>query len=472
MKNNEINQLDHLTTNVVQNTKKNTLCMYSLALEGWRRGLTLRFFGNKNIRFSLSSNQRTHKFNRSRGDKVPIDAVKTCIDKNKTKQVLSNKGVPVPEGTRFFINETSDDEIVSYANSIGFPVVVKPTSGSLGNGVMANLENEKDLKEALHYVTRVLNYNDIIIEKQIPGGDFRLYVVGDKVAGAINRIPANIIGDGENSIEQLIEMKNKLREKNPFLSHGLIKVDNEVRNYINKAGYTLKSVPKNEEQIFLRSKSNAAAGGDTIDVTHNLSSKIKRDAVEAAKAIPGLVQCGVDMIIDNIDSVEHSKDVVIEINSRAELGIHLYPLEGEARDIPAEIIDFYFPETVNLENENRKSNFYFNFEEILTSLDSNSIKEVEISPVPHNIVKKRWVITGKVQGVWFRKWIQNKAKELNLHGHARNLKSGNVVVIVAGKKESVEELKKLCYVGPKNAEVDEIKVTTWQKPVMFGFRTL
>ena len=443
--------------------------MYAIALEGWKRGLTLKFHNSKKIKYSLSSEIRTHAFDRSRGDKVPSDTVKICVNKDLTKENLLKSGIPVPEGKRFIYSGVLDIELINYAKSLGFPVVLKPTNGSLGRGVISNIQSVEELEEAIQYVCHKLKQNDIIIEKYIPGEDFRLYVVGDKVVAAIKRVPANIVGDGFMSIKDLISFKNSLRKKNPYLSNGLIKIDDEVLNFINKAGYDLDSVLKKDEQVFLMAKANASAGGDTIDVTNDISQEVKEIAVNAAQAMPGLVQCGVDMIID-LSGESHNKGTVIEINSRAQIGIHLFPVEGEPRDIPSAIIDHYFPETIDDNLGSNRTTIYFDLNHIIETFQSQLVRELTLESAPQkSIIKRRIVIAGKVQDIGFRNWIQKQANTLNLNGYTRNLKSGNVLVIAAGKRKDMDKFKVICEKGTMKSKVTDVSESKWRNPVLLGF---
>ena len=270
--------LPHLEKEVLSSVHGSNICMYSIALEGWRRGLTLEIYRKKEneVCYILSSKKRTHHFNRSRGDLVTDEAVTICKNKHLTKEYLSNAGVPIPEGKRFKSDARFED-ILNYVRLLGFPVVLKPTSGSMGKGVISNIQEEKSLKEAfLNMYNETNYYNDFIVEKFIPGEDYRIYVIDDKVVGAIKRIPANVTGDGVNTIEDLISMKNKQRKNNPFMAKSLIKMDQEVLQFISRAGYTPTSVLPKGETLYLRAKCNAAAGGDSIDATDILSPEIKK----------------------------------------------------------------------------------------------------------------------------------------------------------------------------------------------------
>ena len=206
-----LNTLPHLTNEIVRSAKKTKLCAFSVAIEGWRRGLTLKWYTKDSEQFqdmivfgvnppgrlfSLSSEERTHYFFRTRGDKVTNEAVIIGSDKDKTKEYLINNGVPSPIGKMFTTESSVDDIIdtVEQTKGLKYPLVVKPVDGSLGMGVVTNIKNRDALRRAVNYVREVLRYEEIIVEKHIQGKEYRIYVVGDKAVAAYNRVPANIIG--------------------------------------------------------------------------------------------------------------------------------------------------------------------------------------------------------------------------------------------------------------------------------------
>lgn len=464
--------LPHLKDVVPKAAQGDKLSMYAIALEGWRRGLTLKFFNVKSngkweVNYSLSSETKEHKFAVSKGDLVTVESMKISKNKMKTKQLLEASGVAVPLGVSFNEN-VSDNEIIEYAESKGYPVVLKPTDGNLGKGVIANIKNSDQLKEALKYVRKELKFKKVILETFINGEEYRVYVIGDKVIGATNRIPANVIGDGENSIKRLIDKKNKDRKKNPNLSSRLIKVDKQVEQKLKNEGITLNYVPRKKERIFLNDKSNISSGGDPIDATDILTDAIKATAVNAAKAV-NMVQCGVDVLFDKEKNIHG----VIELNSRPGIGAHLFPMEGIARDIPKEVVDFYFPETTG-SSIKLNAQYYFDFDHIYNLLKSRIVEEIVVPPAPNEELRvSQFLVYGKVQGVGYRQWIQKKAVNLGLHGTVENLPSGEVSIVASGTEKVMKEFVQ--FIGkekPKNADIEDIEQHPWTKPIKIGFEIL
>ena len=453
--------LSHLPTKVIKGIKGFQLDAFLIAYEGWRRGLTLRWYQDETDEckmhrlnsstsgkfFSLSSPERSHYFFRSRGDKVGNEDVNICRDKEKTKELLKKAQVPIPLGKEF----TSDDEeaIINYATKIGFPVVIKPVTGSMGRGVFINIQNEEEFKEVLSHFKNKLKYKKCIVEKHYNGKEYRVYVVGNEAISAINRVPANVVGNGKDSITNLIDKKNKQRKKNPYLAVKPIKIDFEVNKMLKAKGYDEESIPAKDEKVFLRALINLSAGGDPIDETADLTDEVKHIAVTALKALPSIPHAGVDVIVDPTDK---TKGVVLEINATAEIAFHSFPLQGDPKDLPAKIIDYYFPETLN----NDKTNFYFDYRSILRPLRTWSARLVEVTPPPMGeIYVEKYVLKGSSIEMRFLRRIRREALKNNLHGYVERINSNKVEVKVLGVKQSViEDFYRFCKKGSKKSIIE------------------
>jgi D-alanine-D-alanine ligase-like ATP-grasp enzyme/acylphosphatase len=466
---------DWLTKEMLRGVRRFNIDAYLVALEGWRRGLSLTFYEHTTREtdmkligfdpigklFSLESGTKKHFFYRTRGDIISNEAVDTGTDKEAAKKHLAEAGVAVPQGFSF-TSETPKEEVRDSLSKMEKPLVLKPTFGSLGKGVTTDIQSDEMFESSLQYIQSTYDYTDFIVEEHINGADVRVYVVGDEVAAATKRIPANVIGDGVHTIRQLIEEKNEARKLNPHTSTRLIKMDERLKGYLAAQSLSLDSVIEEDRTVFLNGGSNISAGGDSIDVTDALSDDVKQTAIAAVAAIPDLHHAGVDMIVND------DLGVVIEINSTGSTALHTFPLYGRPQNVAEKIIDYYFPETKGIITSDQ---LFFDYRTILKQLRANQLKKIEITDAPvGEIYAKKYVISGKVQKVGYRIWAENQAIARGLHGYARNLKNGKVVVVVVGlDKETVDGFKDVCYQGPKRARVETVKEFTWEKEVMVGF---
>lgn len=465
--------LPHLKGSIPKEATRNRISLYTIALEGWRRGLKLRFYNRSTketpneIIYSLESESRIHYFNESNGDKNSDKALEICNDKGLTYDYLKKANVPIPSGKRFD-NRSEINEMIDFASGLSFPLVVKPTNASSGKGVITNIKDLNSLKDAIVYVREKLLYDNIIIQEHIEGKEVRIYVLNDQVIAATNRLPANIVGDGKSTIVKLIEEKNKFRKQIPHLYYRPIKIDSQLKDLLHRKGYNLDSVLKKGERLFLRKISNVSAGGDPVDVTDQLTVKQKKIAIEAVKAIPGLTHCGVDMMISD----DNDSGVVLEINTSPGIGSHLFPIEGNARDIPKALIDYYFPETVN--SNSRNSNVYFGLQPIFDSLYGGYLSELEIKPHPENkLTCKRIFIHTDLSLVDFYNKIKKLILKWDINGYVQKKDSNTLEVLIG--HENVKNLEKFIkflldkktYLKIKNFVEDE-----WNQPIKIGFELL
>ena len=82
----------------------------------------------------------------------------------------------------------------------------------------------------------------------------------------------------------------------------------------------------------------------------------------------------------------------------------------------------------------------------------------------------RCLVSGRVQGVWYRASTARQAERLSLRGWARNLADGRVEVVAAGDPEAVARLCAWLWEGPPDAGVSGVTVQEWTDPVAPGFR--
>lgn len=438
-----------------------------ILLEAWRRGLGVSIHASG---FTISSTQTTMPFRLSRlATPEMANATKICNNKHRTKEYFLEAGVNTPKG-RIFKQPFDLDDARGFANSIGFPVCLKANSWSKGKGVFSKIDDKEQFDYYLDVLTNQMSCREFIVEQHFGGDDFRFYVTGQRVPAVTRRIPANVVGDGENSIATLIENKNELRMLNPYLKGALIHVDAEIREVLGQQDLSLDSVPDEGKLIFLRRKSNASAGGDTIDVTDHISEEMKDIAISAVKSIPGLAHGGVDMIIDDTLNGQATGSV-IEINAAAELGIHLYPLAGESRFVPTDIIDLYFPQS-NAPSAERK-NWFFDLQSIMHSLKSKVADTVTPPPCPEieKFVFRRIQVSGEVQRVGFRKNVSLIAREYDIHGTVNNNKDGTVTIMAAGRPDIIEKFVQEIKNRPGNAKIEDVAVHEESPhPITVGFR--
>src|SRR5699024_7357690 len=252
----------------------------------------------------------------------------------------------------------------------------------------------------------------------------------------------------------------------PFIYNRSIKVDCNLKKYLSERNLDLKSVPQKGERVYLRRQGEYLKERDPIDITDTVPEEIKNIAVKAMKSIPGLTHCDVDMLVNE----KTGNAYVNEINSRPQISNHLFPLEGLARDVPKEIIDFYFPET---KDGMRNDNLFFDFQPVFKGYQNMSIEEIPIPDIPMEHTITRYRLKGNLKNVGFERWVKRQCGQLKMNGHIKHLKNGETSIVVSGNdadfnrlKESLE--KKL----PHGIKIDYIKVYKGNRAVETGFRII
>jgi cyanophycin synthetase len=288
------------------------------------------------VRFGWGSKQR--RIQAAEMDLTSAISEAIAQDKQLTKRLLAAAGVPVPGG-----RPVSDAEDAwKAACDIGLPVVVKPNDGNQGKGITVNIANKEDLLKA--YAAAREFRDDILVERYLPGNDFRLLVVGDKLVAAARRDPPKVLGDGVHTITELVDLVNLDPRRGSGHSTSLTKIrfDDIARACLASQGFDANSVPLKGQRVNLRNNANLSTGGSATDVTDDVHPDVAARAVAAAHMV-GLDICGVDVVCDSIlRPLEEQGGGMVEVNAAPGLRMHLTPSFGKGRDVGGAIISTMF----------------------------------------------------------------------------------------------------------------------------------
>ena len=266
-------------------------------------------------------------------------AVEIACNKELTKRMLDEAAIPVPSG-----DLVSDEEgLRAVIEKIGYPIVIKPLDGNHGKGSSINVN---DFETALNGLQHAQAFSqNVIVERYITGYDFRILVINNKMVAAARRVPANVIGDGKLNIQQLIDKENL----DPRRGYGHekvlteITVDKDTNELLEKLHYTLDSVPKNGEIVYLKSTANLSTGGTSIDVTDMVHPE-NITMAERVSRIIGLDVCGIDVMAENLTQpLKESGGAILEVNAAPGFRMHLAPSEGLPRNVAAPVVDMLYP---------------------------------------------------------------------------------------------------------------------------------
>jgi cyanophycin synthetase len=289
------------------------------------------------VQFGWGSKQR--RIQAAEIDSTSAIAESIAQDKELTKQLLNAAGVPVPLG-RVVDNVEAGWQA---ANEIGLPVVTKPFDGNQGKGVTVNIIN-RDHFEIVFAVAQEYSKH-VMVEKFITGHDFRLLVVGDKLIAAARRDPPHVIGDGEHTVRELVDIVNSDPRRGEGHATSLTKIrfDEIAHSRLAVQGYSADSVLPKGARAVLRNNANLSTGGTATDVTDDVHPEVAARAIAAARMV-GIDICGVDVVCENVGRPLETQDGgIVEVNAAPGLRMHLDPSYGSGRDVGKAVIDMMFP---------------------------------------------------------------------------------------------------------------------------------
>lgn len=266
-------------------------------------------------------------------------AVDIACNKEQTKKMLDAASIPVAGGGIC----VDEEDLTDVINKIGYPIVLKPLDGNHGKGASINVTNWEDAVAGLAYAKKYSHR--IIVEKFITGFDFRVLVIDNKLVAAAKRVPANVIGNGKDTIQQLIDTTNL----DPRRGYGhenvltQIDVDRDTEDLLEKLNYTLETIPNNGETVYLKSTANLSTGGTSVDVTDMMHPE-NIFLCERISRVIGLDVCGVDIMAENLTQpLKENGGCILEVNAAPGFRMHLAPSEGLPRNVASPVIDMLYP---------------------------------------------------------------------------------------------------------------------------------
>jgi cyanophycin synthetase len=300
-----------------------------------------RLTGGSLVQFGWGSRQR--RIQAAEMDSTSAIAESIAQDKELTKHLLEAAGVPVPKGRPV----TDAEDAWAAAGELGGPVVIKPRDGQQGKGVAANVETREEVV-AGYAAAREISSN-VMVERYLPGQDYRLLVIGNRLVAAARREPPHVIGDGEHTIGELVEVVNSdpLRSEGHATSLSKIHLDEIALATLAHQNLDPDSVPRLGARVILRNNANLSTGGTATDVTDDVHPEIAARAVSAAQMI-GLDLCGVDVVCQSVlTPLESQSGGVIEVNAAPGLRMHLQPSFGKGRAVGEAVVAALFDERDN-----------------------------------------------------------------------------------------------------------------------------
>ena len=307
-----------------------------------RRGIpALRLTEEANL-FQLGWGSRQKRLQATITGATNSIAVGIASDKQLTKTLLEQAGVPVPGGATV----TSESEALRVARRLRGPacssVCIKPLDANQGKGVTTNCATPEEVASAFAHARKYGRH--VIVEEHLAGRDYRVLVTGKKVAAASWRRPPHVTGDGRSSIRELVEIENRNPARGEGHTNILTKIpmDALAEQTLAKQGYSLDTVLDSGVSADLRGNANLSTGGTAEDVTDLLPEETRNICIRAARTI-GLDIAGIDIVCQDISQpLREQRGGIIEVNAAPGIRMHQYPSRGTPRDAGAAIVDALF----------------------------------------------------------------------------------------------------------------------------------
>ncbi len=266
-------------------------------------------------------------------------AVEIASDKEETNRILADLGLPVPR--QYLVRNA--ERAARVAERLGFPVVVKPLNANHGRGVSIDLQENEAVRAAFEKARE--HSRTVIVENYIKGFDHRMLVVDGVLVAVAKRVPGHVVGDGEHTIEQLVEIVNEDPRRGIGHEKVLtrIELDHQAMRLLALIDKTPETVLPRGEIVYLRSTGNLSTGGTAVDMTDAVHPDNREMAVRAAQAI-GLDVAGIDFITPDVSrSFRDVGGAICEVNAAPGFRMHVAPTEGESRDVAGPVMDMLFP---------------------------------------------------------------------------------------------------------------------------------
>lgn len=472
-----------------------------MEIECRRRGLSIEPL-TRSI-FKAVDGDNHLMFHRSTGPSVTRASELLLWNKWATKTLLRRRDIPVADGAAFDWRQVED--AVAWAKSREWNVVLKPKGGSKGEGFVGDVKDEASFRrgwESIEALRRVRR-GGFLVEERFHGEDARFYVVDGKIVAAIHRIKAYVLGDGEQTVSELIDELNAERRTNPNFRSRLVELDEDALSELRSQGLTVDAVPATGQVIRLRNNANLSAGGRLRDVTDLYHPGWAGIAETVAAAVLPLRQFALDCLTKDVTSApEPGSFVVLELEGDPGVsGIH-FPMAGVGRNVCGTIVDAYLEGSRELRfddglvGEDRIDYAQMKGEGLdaaqlaiarvhemwgsgrvepsgaardedvgqpgVDGSQTKTAEEVSTSPTEGDgqavrVPSLRIIVSGTVVGVGLRRWARRRAQNLGLTGWVRN-RGGRVEMMISGDEGGCQQFIAELLQNPGRASVDRVRI--------------
>lgn len=269
---------------------------------------------------------------------IALDITK---DKYLAEEHFKRCGFKTTSSKVYLAKEVETAFRVTFNDNENKKIVLKPSNSSLGKGVFVNVSKESfketwnaSIAESVGKNMENISNTKFIVQNILNGFEARATIMQGTLVSITVRIPPYVIGNGLNTIEQLILSKNKLRNKCRFQKNAPIILTKKIELFLSSNNHSINYIPKKDEAVLLSSVSNISAGGELLDITELVSNNIKEFALDVMASIPGMYSGGLDLIMETLDD---KHPAILEANVYPNLSIPRHPTYGIRRN-PSKVL--------------------------------------------------------------------------------------------------------------------------------------
>ncbi len=310
----------------------------ALVEEARRRGIPVMRLDSRSL-FQLGTGRYQRRIRASVTGRTTFIATDAASDKQLTRTLLADAGLPVPAGHVVH----SPEEAVAAATRLGGAVVTKPLDANHGRGITIGLGSSAEVEAG--YATARQHSRSVIVEQLLYGRDYRVLVVDGEVAAVSERVHAHVVGDGRHTIAELVAEVNRDPRRGSGHENMMtrIEIDACALAVLDRQGMQPESIPHGGLVVRLRDTANLSTGGTAVDCTDAIHPHNAAVACRAARAV-GLDVAGVDIVAPDIACpFDETGGGIVEVNAAPGLRMHLQPSQGAPRNVARPIIDMLFP---------------------------------------------------------------------------------------------------------------------------------
>lgn len=264
--------------------------------------------------------------------------------KERTKNHLKKGGFPIAKGKSFWFWR-KDQALKFGIDELGFPLVVKPRRGSVARHVTTNIRNKQELRKA---IDKAVIYSPVFVVERFIENSFvyRATVVDFDFVAVVKQVPANIVGNGNLTIQELVKEKNNDKrrggsDQKDFTLHKIV-INKTTKRLLAEKNYNLQSIPKKDEIVYLQKDSFLRIGGDLVEVTEKAHPENIRLFKDIARFFD-IRLVGIDFLVPDISiSWKNQHCAVIELNSVPCIEVHHFPSSGTPQNVANALVDLFF----------------------------------------------------------------------------------------------------------------------------------